>query len=148
MKYFLFIVIALNLILFVGCTLDSFRDSGIDYTDDILALKAEKDNFMAERKKLADMVDGIIEKIKDGSIAANDAKTIFAEINKSKDKISESIVRVDAKISDMKDKAKEKSRETKVPWWAVFLGNTIISAIQVRTRTKNGLSEPGYKHTT
>lgn len=146
MKYLLIGIILINIVFLSGCVLDSMRDSEVDYSGEIFALKAEKENLKAEREKLADMMTSAIEKTKTGAITINDAQTLFNEINKSRDKISESISNVSSKVSDMERKAKEKSEETGVPWWIIMLGNAAFSVLGIKNRTKFGLSEAGYAH--
>lgn len=148
---FLFMFLLFNLFLLSGCKLVEFvKENQVDYTDEILTLKAERANLLTEKKKLTDMVNSIIEKTKTGEVTINDAQLMFAEINKTRDNVSESINKINSKISDMKTEAKKKSEETKVPWWAIMLGNSLFTVVTgifgIKNRTKYGLSEPGYKH--
>lgn len=147
MKNLLFLFMFISLLLLSGCKIaDLVRENQIDITDEVLALKAEKENLLAEKKKLTEMFNDAIGKIKTGEITITEGQLIFTEVNKSKDKIAESVSKVDKKISEMTAKAEAKSEETGVPWWGVLLMSLVGSAVQVKKRIALGLSEPGYTH--
>lgn len=146
MKYLLLILILFNLIFLVGCVHDSVNKNRVDYTDEIFTLNAEKERWQIERKELTDKANKLIEKVKKGEVELTDAQLLFAEINLLKDKGSASVRNIDSAIRSMKDKAKEKSKETGVPWWGVLLMSLAGSAIQVKKRIALGLSEAGYTH--
>lgn len=145
-RYMIFFTIALCLLM-VGCEMfDNLSSSRLDFTEAISVLKIEREKFLSEKKDLTEMVKEVIGKTKSGEITLNDATLLFAKINETKDRVAESVSKVDSEIRDMVARSKEASKGTSVPWWAIFLGNAVFSLLGIKNRTKFGLSEPGYSH--